>query len=310
MTDPDLRDPNLDRAYRETPRDEPPPELDERVRAAARRAVGARPQSLEQQAAAERRRSWTSRWRLPLSIAATVVIAATLTVMVQEEDRRPRDDAGRVMERTNVAPKVDQPAAGSSDALRDGPAAAAVAPVQSPAPAAPPVQPSERAVLKSAAEPAAPQRRDATGRLRREERALEAEQPAAGESKPAAPAELEMRRQSTAPAAAPPLATPAPIPPPAAAPAPAPVPAAQPALRSTPQMAPAGAAPGSLQRDRNLGDRPERESREASAIRSPEAWVEYIRSLRAQGRDAEATAELAELRRAYPDFRLPPDLAR
>jgi hypothetical protein len=29
-----------------------------------------------------------------------------------------------------------------------------------------------------------------------------------------------------------------------------------------------------------------------------------------QGREAEATAELAELRRAYPDFQLPADLAR
>ena len=68
----------------------------------------------------------------------------------------------------------------------------------------------------------------------------------------------------------------------------------------------------SLRRDRNLGDRPERASREAapSAIRTPEAWVEHIRSLRTQGREAEATAELAELRRAYPDFQLPADLAR
>jgi len=79
-----------------------------------------------------------------------------------------------------------------------------------------------------------------------------------------------------------------------------------------PQTAPAGAASESLRRDRNLGDRPERASREAapSAIRTPEAWVEHIRGLRGQGREAEATAELAELRRAYPDFQLPADLAR
>ena len=78
------------------------------------------------------------------------------------------------------------------------------------------------------------------------------------------------------------------------------------------QTAPAGAAADSLRRDRALGDRPERASREASSstIRTPEAWIEHIRSLRAQGREAEATTELAELRRAYPDFRLPADLAR
>jgi hypothetical protein len=77
-----------------------------------------------------------------------------------------------------------------------------------------------------------------------------------------------------------------------------------------PQTAPAGAASESLRRDRNLGDRPERASRDAapSSMRTPEAWVELIRSLWLQGREAEATAELAELRRAYPDFPLPADL--
>lgn len=223
MTDPDLRDPNVDRAYRETPPDEPPPELDERIRAAARRAVGTRPRSLEQQASDERRRSWASRWRVPLSVAATLVIAATLTVMVQEEERRP--------------------------------AAPATAP--------------------ASAEPA----------LKLEERARSVDAPAAADS--AESARRRMRRE--APAAAPP-----------------------PALKAVPQTAPAGAASEALRRDRNLGDRPERASREAapSAVRTPEAWVEHVRNLRLQGREAEATAELVELRRAYPDFQLPPDLAR
>ena len=321
MTDPDLRDPNLDRAYRETPRDEPPSEVDERIRAAARRAVGTRPQSLEQQAADERRRSWTSRWRLPLSVAATVVIAATLTVMVQEEDRRPRDDSGRGAARMDTAPlkkaQPAAPAASSSDAAGDRlnqlPAAAPAQPsAPAPAPTAPPVQPSGRAVPKSAAEPVVPSPSIPPPQPKREERAFEAQRPAAAEPAPPAPAELEMRWQSTAPAAAPPPAAPAP--PPAAAPAPPPAlqsaPAPRPAAKATQEIAPAGAASGSLQRDRNLGDRPERASREASAVRSPEAWVEYIRSLRAQGRETEATAELAELRRAYPDFQLPADLAR
>ena len=331
MTDPDLRDPNLDRAYRETPRDEPPLEVDERIRAAARRAVGTRPQSLEQRAGDERRRSWTSRWRLPLSVAATVVIAATLTVMVQEEDRRPRDDAGRGAVRLDTAPREAEqpaaPAASSSDAAGDRlnqlPAAApAQPPAPAPAPTAPSVQPSGRAALKSAVAPEVPSPSAPAPQPRREERAFPAQPPAAAEPAPAAPAELEMRRQSTAPAAAPPptaspplaAPAPAPAPPPAAASAPAPalqsVPAPRPSAKAIQEMAPAGAASGSLRRDRNLGDRPDRASREAStsAVRSPEAWVEYIRSLRAQGRETEATAELADLRRAYPDFKLSTDL--
>ena len=291
MTDPDLRDPNLDRAYRETPRDEPPPELDARIRAAARRAVGTRPQSLEQQAGDARRRSWASRWRVPLSVAATLVIAATLTVMVQDEERRPRDDAGRGVSPMIVpareAEKPAPPAASAPDA------AAVRAPGSAPAPAAPaPTRPAQEsaapATPQTAAEPA-PKR----------ERARSVEQPAAADSvEPAR--QLEMRRQAPAPAAAPPP------------PAPTPLPAPQPAPKAVPQTAPAGAVSESLRRDRNLGDRPERASREAapSALRTPEAWVELVRSLRTQGREAEATAELAELRRAYPDFQLPVDLAR
>jgi hypothetical protein len=287
VTDPDVRDPNLDRAYRDTARDEPPAELDERIRAAARRAVGTRPQSLDQQAAGERRRSWTSRWRVPLSVAATVVIAATVTVMVQEEERRPRDDAGRDAAPLRVEPReAEQPAPPAESApakLRSAPSAAPAAPPPLPAP-------------KSAAEPPAPPPAPAP-RPFREERATEAQQPAAADSAPVAPGESQMRRQAPAPAASPPAAAPPP--------APAPRPSAAPAQRT----APAGAASDALRRDRTLGDRPERASRE-SAMRSPEAWVEHIRSLRAQGREAEATTELAELRRAYPDFQLPTDLAR
>jgi hypothetical protein len=286
VSDPDLRDPDLDRAYRDTPRDEPPAELDERVRAAAHRAVGTRPQSLEQRAAGERRRSWTSRWRVPLSIAATVVIAATVTVMVQDEEGRPRDDAGRDVAPLRVEPReAEQPGASAPAKPRSAPSPPTPA---APAPAAAPPRPSS----KSAAEPGAPPSQPAP-RPFHEERTTEAQQPPAADATPAVPGQLEMRRQAPPPAASPPPAAPAPM----AAPKPA------------PQTAPAGAASEALQRDRTLGDRPERASREA-AIRSPETWVEHIRSLRAQGREAEATTELAELRRAYPDFQLPGDLAR
>jgi len=289
VTDPDLRDPNLDRAYRETPRDEPPPELDARIRAAARRAVGTGPQSLEQQAADARRRSWTSRWRLPLSVAATVVIAATLTVMMQEEERRPRDDAGR-----GASPMKVEPA---REAERPAPPPASAPDAAHSAPAAPAPRSRE---LESARQPAAA-RPEPAPQPKLEERARSPEPPAAADSAPSAATQrLENRQQAPVPAAAAPPAPPAPIP------------AQPPALKAMPQTAPAGAASEPLRRDRTLGDRPARASREAApaAIRTPEAWVEHIRTLRVQGREAEATAELAELRRAYPDFQLPPDLAR
>ncbi len=260
MTEPDLRDPHVDRAYRETPRDEPPPGLDERIRAAARRAVGARPQSLEA------RRSWASRWRVPLSLAASVILVVTLTVMMQEEEQR------ALYREPPTAPSPSAPAAIEDRAVprvedeskrRDAAGAAA----QPPAPArgAPVVPEPMRAPAADAAT-----------------------------SPPSGLQKLEQRQQRLEEAPTAGVA-----PPPASAPATAP-PAAQP--RSS--------AP-SLSRERAAGERPARAARSPSdAARSPEEWIEEIRRLKAQGREAEATAGLAELRRAYPDFQLPADLAR
>jgi RNA polymerase sigma-70 factor (ECF subfamily) len=57
--------------------------------------------------------------------------------------------------------------------------------------------------------------------------------------------------------------------------------------------------------------RPRREAlrkEAAGAARTPEQWLEEIRRLRREGREAEADAALAEFRKAHPDYRLPDDL--
>ncbi|MGH8681647.1 MAG: hypothetical protein ACREVS_23020, partial [Burkholderiales bacterium] len=139
MTDPDLRDPRLDQAYRELPGEEPPPGLDERIRAAARRAVGAKPQSLD-----ARRRSWASRWRVPLSLAASVVVVVTLTLMVQEE-QHPRFDVApasapapsapaTLEDRAAPPPAADEARRADTESTRARPAAP---PLAAPAPAEP-----------------------------------------------------------------------------------------------------------------------------------------------------------------------------
>jgi len=81
MTEGDPRDLELEAAYRETAREAPPRSLDDRILAAAHRAVGARP--------AAAGRGWTQRWRVPLSLAATVVLSATVTLMVYESENAP-----------------------------------------------------------------------------------------------------------------------------------------------------------------------------------------------------------------------------
>ena len=290
MSDPDLRDPRLDGAYRGTSRDEPPPALDERIRAAARRAVAARPESLEAQA----RRSWASRWRVPLSVAATALIAVTLSYMVQEEQTfRSRVDG--LTGPTSTAPSVP--------ASRPEPAAPATREQEArPPAAAAPVAPAPLQKRQATVETQAPEATEAPKREAPEPARSDLERGRANEAiprpvPPAPPAEGALQSAPGAPAAAP-----------------------SPLMRE--ERSRPGASDessGRLSRDRALSDRPvgaapaaapERKTAVPAATRTPEAWLEDIRRLKAQGRDAEAAAELAEFRKRYPDYVLPADLAR
>jgi Meckel syndrome type 1 protein len=312
------RDQRLDAAYREAATDEPRPETDERIRAAARRAVAAGPQSLEARARADAQRSWTARWRVPASIAATVVIAVTLSYMVQDEEVRKA--------RIDGVPATPAPVRESA-----APPAAATAKVQeAPAPAAPPAQAPAAVAAKRAAPaadaanaasrpepvpfpaPAASERRSAdearapapVGAPPATSRADEA--PGAG----ALSKEVERaERQTAAPAAAQPAEA-----------ARMQAEPASPALRVAPSAVPPAAPapmakPAPPTRERTLADRPagrlEREAASGLAeqkVRTPEEWLEDIRRLKTQGRTEDVAKELAEFRKRYPDYKLPADM--
>lgn len=85
------RDAQLAAAYRAGAEALPPPALDDAIRAAARRAVGARPQA----AGAGPLR----RWQMPLSMAAVLVLCVSLVAVM-------RDEGGALTE----APRADAPA--------------------------------------------------------------------------------------------------------------------------------------------------------------------------------------------------------
>lgn len=72
----DLQDKDLARAYREASEEQPSVGMDARILAAARAA--ARPR------AARMATSWVSSWRIPIALAATVLLSFTLTLMVRE----------------------------------------------------------------------------------------------------------------------------------------------------------------------------------------------------------------------------------
>jgi hypothetical protein len=96
MASPDTdrdRDAALSAAYRAAPAELPPPALDDAIRAAARRAVGARPRAAGA--------PWVRRWQAPMAVAAVLVLCVSLVALMREEGGE-----------TVRVPRVEAPGAG------------------------------------------------------------------------------------------------------------------------------------------------------------------------------------------------------
>jgi hypothetical protein len=316
------RETALQRRWRERAEDEPAPALDESVRAAARRAVKHRGRASHP--------AFTARWRVPLSIAALVVISTTVTLMVAER-RAHVPDAG-------FAPP---PAAMVEPAVPTAPSP--VAPATPEAPQAQKSKPAPRLSAPSAAKRSAdaePAPGSASGEVAEPERPrtdapkeLAKTGPAdlgAGVARPAQPAPAErdalkdeapardLRAQPAVPAregpTAPPQATSAeaqlreaPAGPAAGAPAAS-------AERKADAPAVPATAPAKEMRSRRLqraepsAQSMQSEDADLSVQNDPQRWVERIRALRAAGKLEQAQASLREFRKRYPDYPLPSDL--
>ena len=74
-------DPPLSRLYREQALAEPSAAVDQRVLAAARQALAS--------PAPGRRQGWWQRWRLPLSLASTVMLTAMLALLLERQPAEP-----------------------------------------------------------------------------------------------------------------------------------------------------------------------------------------------------------------------------
>jgi len=279
------RDPDIDAAYRSTAREEPPRALDERILAAAHRAVDARPVPV--------RTSFAQRWRVPVAVAATVVLSVTVTLMVYESEQTPplpeALSPGKIRE-NHVAPG----AAGRGD-LDKAPGAREPQPSK--------LQEERRAAPQTeGSRPAAPFSQDAL-------RQAPAQEPNRGQSDDSgsapAPFPAEPARPATPPAAIAPRAkdAEAPLAKKREAAGPAPAPAAE-----------AERAP-SMTRERALADRPTgRTERDAaggaaqSVLQSPEEWIAEIRRLKKAGQAEEAQRLLGQFRERFRDYPLPADL--
>jgi hypothetical protein len=320
----------LTRAWREASDDDPPAALDEAIRAAARRAVQARPRAFAGS-------PFGGRWRVPLSVAAVLVVSATVTLLVAERERRdPGSLADRSAAPTVRAPDVyaEKPAGGPSPAparTRAEPSMPAPSPGGAPheRESTPTAQPSteERKIRTPAASPSSADKLQARTQgtdapvqpmaakeavpeagVRADQRAEMDEPPAAGVSPAAAPpappkenvapAEeaVELAKREAQGAAKPKQR--------AAMQAPAPM-QAQPALRdaaappSSPQAFPA--APPSKAS-------PETAAAAGGDNLEPKAWLDRILELRRRGKLEEADKSLKAFCERYPAYPLPPEL--
>jgi hypothetical protein len=296
------REGRLARAWREASREEPSPATDAAVRAAARRAVHAGPRA--------RHGPFSARWRVPLSVAALLVVSGTLTLLVAERREH-------VPEAALDAPSARPPAA----------------------PAAPPTAPAPRAEEQKSAEALAPDTAPGAGAPRA--RQLPVSPQAADESRKAL-RDAPEKRGTVAPHAArevPPLES-APAPATPAAPAreyadtraPAatqsrsdegaigeqdaagakkdPVPQALPQREREQARAKADAATEAVQGKREGFESGNALPPAVEPPLEPKPWLERILALRREGRLPEADRSLREFRRRYPDYPLPPELAQ
>jgi hypothetical protein len=274
----ELQDEDLARAYRKASREQPPAALDARILAAARAA--ARP------AVAATPTFWTSGWRIPLALAATVLLSFTVTLLVHEAEQHslalPDDSGGGARQLPRSA--GDQ-AESKTRTVAPVPAVPPLPPPRSPGPrrtepaaaaAEPRAQPGAGPAAGGASAPEAGTTAQAftpdpaaAGNVSREQKAMRAAAAApAGEgTRPALTKDQEagrdnVRAESAAPA---------------------------------PRAAPAAAA-------QVRADTAER------ALRSPEQWLADVRRLRQEGKLAEAGDSLAEFRKRYPQYSLPEDL--
>lgn len=310
-------DARLDELWRAASRDEPPAALDDALRAAARQAVHARPRSLASG-------PFGGRWRVPLAVAAVVVVSTTVTLLVVEQER----DALRSPHEVVTAPTADSPerhrdepasAREFSEPLAGGPLPARRLrePEQAHAPS------EERKTSPSA--PSLPGvRTNGTAAQAPLTELHSAEPPVLAREAGQADADTARPQRGEAPR----------VPAQEVGPAPAGAPPAEVAKRETEvtaktretapaeaqagsaklqarsqESAPAGQPPAGQSMARTFSAAPPEEDAVADAQSlEPKAWIERILELRRQGRLEEAGKSLEAFRERYPAYPLPPEL--
>lgn len=217
--------------YRAASQEQPSAQVDDAIRAHARRAVGARPRSIASPFGAS--------WRVPLSIAAVLVLSVTLTVMVTRQDRHvPTAESPPTRDALSQGTPARAPAESSQQPQSQPPPQAEASPAtrqlsRDQAPFADARAP-EAAKRSSNAEENAPERREKTRVAKTPEAQSSAAKDSASTELYQAPApapsldEAKLKKEAQPFPATPPAPSASPVP--RAEPAPAAAPPAKPAV--------------------------------------------------------------------------------
>jgi hypothetical protein len=324
----DLRDEAVARAWREHVRDEPSAAIDDAIRAAARRAVDAKPAVARK--VAEAREPW--RWWMPLAAAATIGAVAIGVLQNMPQDAGEPTVVSDMTSARPAAPKAAPPMQEAAPApMQEAVPQKKVAPPAS-APEARDRTPLPMPRLQASKPDAAPKRADAPSESKEtfvappppaDARQVEAgadklkqEQQVGALEKRAQATEDLRRNERDAPsgfvASPPPAAAPASAPPPSLAGAAAPARESKDAVDAIEPESRAklrAAAPAAPAAQVATGGRASSAS-EAMAVTPPATFVATIRRLLAAGDREGAARELQRFRRTHADAdaRLPDDL--
>jgi len=312
----DPRSELLSRAYRDAVENaaaEPARSVDDAVRAAAHRAVEAPPRSIE----AAGLQAVFRRWRTPLALAATLLLAVGIALRVYKTEelelapqRAPttsqtvQEKPGAKEEAEKPQPKIDEQR-GMNEARGAPPLRDAARPSE-----------ERRDLEEKIAKGAGVTRKDAAAPSGPAADKVERDRSAERGTAQAPEAETELERRPAQPTAKPfPGAEGVTqVPPPAREPAVAP--RAQVPAQGAQVPAPNLSRPSLA--GRTEGTREEKVvAAPMTAVeliakrldgRPPEVWIEEVRMLKRAGRSAEATELLAALRKKFPNLALPDDL--
>ncbi|HVK54385.1 MAG TPA: hypothetical protein VM532_05070 [Burkholderiales bacterium] len=266
---------DLSRAYRGIPSDEPSPSLDDAIRAAARRAVHSRPQSV--------RKSWVQRWSGPVATAAVVVLTVSVGILTMEEKpdliSPPRPEAKRSSAPSSADKREETLAAAAPSSVVSEQVEWKVDRLSGD-------RPDQATSAKEMARPEAPraiQKKAAPPPIAREPVPFVADMETARE--------LVGERQAAAPA----LADSA---------------QSQMKFKADSIEGSAGASAAASPPSSELRAKASRRAEVAptAIVESLEAWLKRILILRKEGKAKEFEAELAKFKERYPDYSLPLEL--